>query len=81
MIHQRFQRQLKKLQKGIADAGYDRHRLRILVKRARYMNGAFPGVSPLSDKAANALKKRTNGIGCLARPLPMRFKRGQKKWI
>ncbi|NLP31566.1 MAG: CHAD domain-containing protein [Oligella ureolytica] len=37
--------------------------MRILVKRARYMNDAFPGVPPLSDKAANALKNAQTALG------------------
>lgn len=63
VINKALNRHLSKLQAGVADVDFDRHRLRILVKRARYINDAFPELSPLSKEAATALKKAQSALG------------------
>ncbi|MHC8326420.1 CHAD domain-containing protein [Pseudomonas sp. LB1P83] len=45
------------------DTGFDRHELRILVKRTRYLTEAFPKLSPLSCKAASSLKALQSALG------------------
>lgn len=56
-------RQVRKLHAGVADAEFDRHQLRILVKRTRYINDAFPSMSPLPAVAAASLKKTQAALG------------------
>ena len=63
VINKALKRHLSKLQAGVDDIDFDRHRLRILVKRARYINDAFPTLSPLSKEAATALKKAQSALG------------------
>jgi CHAD domain-containing protein len=47
----------------VDDTGFDRHELRILVKRTRYLTEAFPKLSPLSRKAASSLKALQSALG------------------
>ncbi|MDZ4194612.1 MAG: CHAD domain-containing protein [Pseudomonas sp.] len=56
-------KQVDKLRKALHDAQYDRHELRILVKRTRYLTEAFPQLSPLSPKAAKSLKSVQSALG------------------
>lgn len=63
IIRKALDRQVGKLQKAMDDADFDRHRLRILVKRTRYLTDAFPSLSPLSSKAAKSLKKAQAALG------------------
>lgn len=63
-IRQALDRQIRKLQAGVEDSDVDRHQLRILVKRTRYLIDAFPTLSPLSDKATASLKRVQSALGC-----------------
>lgn len=54
---------LDKLHLAVDDEHHDRHELRILVKRARYLTEAFQDLSPLSPKAAKSLKKVQGALG------------------
>lgn len=54
---------LDKLHVAVDDKAHDRHELRILVKRARYLTEAFQDLSPLSSKAARSLKKVQGALG------------------
>lgn len=62
-IRKALDRQVGKLHKALDDADFDRHRLRILVKRTRYLTDAFPSLSPLSSKATKSLKKAQAALG------------------
>lgn len=67
----RIQRQIKKtlrkqidqLHTAVDDPQFDRHELRILVKRTRYLTEAFPELSPLSKDAARSLKDLQSALG------------------
>ncbi|CAI8704574.1 MULTISPECIES: CHAD domain-containing protein [Pseudomonas] len=56
-------RHIDKLHRALDDEQFDRHELRILVKRARYLTDAFPELSPLSKKAAKSLKAVQSALG------------------
>ncbi|MEJ6654967.1 MAG: CHAD domain-containing protein [Pseudomonas sp.] len=63
VIRKTLDKQIHKLQAGVEDVDFDRHQLRILVKRTRYLIDAFPELSPLSDKATKALKSVQSALG------------------
>ncbi|WP_268798226.1 CHAD domain-containing protein [Pseudomonas huanghezhanensis] len=48
---------------ALDDDQFDRHELRILVKRTRYLTEAFPELSPLTAKAAKSLKTDQSELG------------------
>jgi CHAD domain-containing protein len=52
-----------KLRRALKDAQFDRHELRILVKRTRYLTQAFADLSPLSSKAEKSLKAVQSALG------------------
>lgn len=52
-----------KLHRALQDAEFDRHELRILVKRTRYLTQAFTPLSPLSPKAEKSLKAVQSALG------------------
>lgn len=54
---------LDKMHLAVDDENHDRHELRILVKRARYLTEAFRELSPLSTEAAKSLKKVQGALG------------------
>lgn len=62
-ISKALTRQIRKLHAGVHDAEFDRHQLRILVKRTRYLTDAFPSLSPLPNNAAASLKKAQTALG------------------
>lgn len=62
-IEKALKKQIDRLHAAVDDAGSDRHELRILVKRTRYLTEAFPKLSPLSRKAANSLKALQSALG------------------
>ncbi len=53
-IEKRLAKQWRQLQHALQDPGHDRHRLRLLIKRARYGAEAYPAL----DKADATLVKR-----------------------
>lgn len=59
----RLQRQLNGLRESLADAMFDRHALRLLVKRMRYAHEAYPNLSPVPDEAIHALKAVQSALG------------------
>ncbi|AYU92654.1 MULTISPECIES: CHAD domain-containing protein [Serratia] len=61
--NRRLQRQQRQLRRALADTGYDRHRLRLLVKRLRYAAEAYPQRLPLSPAAIASLKAAQNALG------------------
>ncbi|MBK5400810.1 CHAD domain-containing protein [Pseudomonas sp. TH39(2020)] len=62
-IEKALKKQIDRLHAAVDDAEFDRHELRILVKRTRYLTEAFPKLSPLSRKAASALKALQSALG------------------
>ncbi|HGM5835610.1 TPA: CHAD domain-containing protein [Serratia marcescens] len=56
-------RQQRQLRRALADTGYDRHRLRLLIKRLRYAAEAYPQRLPLSLEATACLKAAQNALG------------------
>lgn len=62
-IEKVLKKQIDRLHAAVDDTEFDRHELRILVKRTRYLTEAFPRLSPLSGKAAIALKALQSALG------------------
>lgn len=62
-IEKALKKQIDRLHAAVDDTGFDRHVLRILVKRTRYLTEAFPRLSPLSRKAASSLKALQSALG------------------
>lgn len=63
VVTKSLSRLLDKLHLAVDDKHHDRHELRILVKRARYLTEAFQHLSPLSPRAARSLKKVQGALG------------------
>ena len=57
-LNRRLQRQQRQLRRALADTGYDRHRLRLLIKRLRYAAEAYPQRLPSLPKRRRASKRR-----------------------
>ncbi|WP_271407522.1 CHAD domain-containing protein [Pseudomonas sp. Q1-7] len=62
-VKTRLQRQLQRLREVLADPTFDRHALRLLVKRMRYAHEAYPGLSPLPRDAVPVLKAVQSALG------------------
>lgn len=62
-IEKALTKQIDRLHAAVDDSESDRHELRILVKRTRYLTEAFPKLSPLSGKAASSLKALQSALG------------------
>ena len=56
-------KQVDRLHAAIEDKAFDRHELRVLVKRTRYMTEAFPQLSHLSTSEAKILKGLQSALG------------------
>lgn len=63
IIDKALTRQIDKLHAALKDPEFDRHQLRILVKRTRYLTDAFPQLSPLPSAATKSLKKAQAALG------------------
>jgi CHAD domain-containing protein len=62
-IRKALHKQIDRLHDAIAAKTYDRHQLRVLVKRTRYLTEAFPALSPLSRNEAKILKELQSALG------------------
>lgn len=62
-ITKRLHKQVERLKSALADHQFDRHQLRILVKRTRYLNDTFPQLSLLSGEATACLKTVQSALG------------------
>lgn len=62
-IRKTLGKQVDRLHAAIEDVQFDRHELRILVKRTRYLTEAFPDLSPLSKGEATLLKGLQSALG------------------
>jgi len=87
-IAKRLHKQLERLKAALADPQHDPHRLRLLVKRARYATDAYPEFSPISNEAAASLKAVQSALGawhdhyqwCLKTGQEEDLKPLQEKW-
>ncbi|WP_280290924.1 CHAD domain-containing protein [Pseudomonas sp. BN417] len=59
----RLHKQFSRLALELAERRYDPHRMRILVKRARYAAEAYPRLSLVSPELAEALKRAQTALG------------------
>lgn len=59
----RIRHQLRKLLAALDDPGHDLHDIRLLVKRARYSQEAYPDLCPLPGKVLDTLKTLQTMLG------------------
>ncbi len=59
-----LKKQAEELRQALDDKGFDRHELRVLVKKLRYAIDAYPALSPLPKKTLSSLK---NAQACLGK--------------
>lgn len=62
-IDKRLVKQWHKLRKALQDPAHDRHRLRLLIKRARYGDEAYPQLDHAGKKLQRLLKKAQGDLG------------------
>lgn len=62
-IDKRLDKQWRKLRKALADPAHDRHRLRLLIKRARYGDEAYPQLGHTGKKLRRLLKRAQGDLG------------------
>jgi len=62
-IDKRLDKQWRKLQQALADPSHDRHRLRLLIKRVRYGDEAYPQLEHAGKKLQRLLKRAQGDLG------------------
>lgn len=62
-IDKRLVKQWRKLHDALQDPAHDRHRLRLLIKRARYGDEAYPQLDHAGKKLQRLLKKAQGDLG------------------
>ncbi|MFJ4066033.1 CHAD domain-containing protein [Pseudomonas sp. NPDC089996] len=62
-VDKRLVKQWHKLRKALQDPDHDRHRLRLLIKRARYGDEAYPQLVHAGKKLQRLLKKAQGDLG------------------
>ncbi len=62
-VRKRLAAQCRRLREALDDPGYDRHRLRLLIKRVRYGAEAYPGLLALDPSLPRLLKVAQSEIG------------------
>lgn len=62
-IDKRLDKQWRKLETALADPGHDRHRLRLLIKRVRYGDEAYPQLEHAGKKLQRLLKRAQGDLG------------------
>jgi len=62
-VDKRLGKQWHKLQQGLLDPAHDRHRLRLLIKRVRYGDEAYPQLDHAGDKLQRLLKRAQGDLG------------------
>ena len=62
-IDKRLVKQWHKLHESLQDPAHDRHRLRLLIKRARYGDEAYPQLDHAGKKLQRLLKKAQGDLG------------------
>lgn len=63
LIERRLHKQVARLLEALATPGYDRHRLRLLVKRVRYAGEAYPQLIGLPRRSLGVLKATQSALG------------------
>lgn len=63
LIRRRLRRQQQRLAQALRDPAHDRHRLRLLIKRVRYADEAYPLHSGLDDDIQARLKRAQGSLG------------------
>ncbi|MBC9251493.1 hypothetical protein A9179_14575 [Pseudomonas alcaligenes] len=63
LVRKRLHKQVARLAVALATPGYDRHRLRLLIKRVRYAGEAYPTLIGLSAKTLARLKLAQSALG------------------
>ncbi|MBM7062156.1 CHAD domain-containing protein [Pseudomonas sp. UL073] len=58
-----LRKQARKLGEALADPAHDRHRLRLLIKRVRYGDEAYPQLSTLGKREQALLKAAQSALG------------------
>ncbi|MDF0730989.1 CHAD domain-containing protein [Pseudomonas entomophila] len=62
-IDKRLGKQWRQLEKAIEDPAHDRHRLRLLIKRVRYGDEAYPQLDHAGRKLRRLLKRAQGDLG------------------
>lgn len=62
-IEKRLAKQWRQLEHALKDPGHDRHRLRLLIKRARYGAEAYPALDKADEKLVKRLKQAQGALG------------------
>lgn len=62
-IEKRLDKQWKKIVEAVHDPAHDRHRLRLLIKRARYGAEAYPQLSRIKGSMRAELKRAQDDLG------------------
>ncbi|MEE1925412.1 CHAD domain-containing protein [Pseudomonas sp. 148P] len=62
-IEKRLDKQWQQIVKAVHDPAHDRHRLRLLIKRARYGAEAYPQASRIKASMGNELKRAQDDLG------------------
>ncbi len=62
-VDKRLHKQWRKLQKALDDPAHDRHRLRLLIKRVRYGDEAYPQLDHADKKLKGLLKRAQGDLG------------------
>ncbi|WP_194791123.1 CHAD domain-containing protein [Pseudomonas sp. UFMG81] len=62
-VDKRLQKQWRKLGEALADPAHDRHRLRLLIKRVRYGDEAYPQLDHAGSKLRRLLKRAQGDLG------------------
>lgn len=62
-IDKRLVKQWRKLHEALQDPAHDRHRLRLLIKRARYGDEAYPQLDHAGKKLQRLLKRAQSDLG------------------
>lgn len=62
-IEKRLRKQWRKLTEALQDPNHDRHRLRLLIKRARYADEAYPQFGHAPKKLKRTLKRAQGDLG------------------
>ncbi|WP_312936355.1 CHAD domain-containing protein [Pseudomonas sp.] len=62
-VEKRLRKQWRKLREGLQDPAHDRHRLRLLIKRVRYGDEAFPQLDHAGKKLRTLLKRAQGDLG------------------
>jgi len=62
-VEKRLRKQWRKLREGLQDPAHDRHRLRLLIKRVRYGDEAFPQLDHAGKTLRTLLKRAQGDLG------------------